>query len=931
MSPSIDSNEKQLPARPLTQECVEDIASIREEDEQLYDEDQYYGEEEVLDIYHTGVTHTRRKYPQATVVVPPRRDSLFTGARKAESKKHQVEIPPPLPVKEISRIKSPSPIIEDFRGGGIFERDTESRQFTDKDPLRFRGASPQMDHTRRSASTGSISSRVSSQNISPSLGHSRGGSEVSTSWLNTIDESGGSASDGSIKGERWGSRQGFEAELDAAVDAAYDDEGDFDLEVYQIDSLVSQDRSASGSLEESLEHKLQRAKERVRQVEQEMQLEIDKDKERRKRLRERVFDDETDISDDDMLESVVRDYTLDDFEFNLQTKTTLPRDPRGSSSSSMSASTWVSSVGSKKSSLMSHGHISGTVLQSVAELPPSEPPPVPPPPPPLSEIFSSRQQPKPMLEISARALPMTPLPPSSPPRTVLPPPPGTQEGSPEKTLQHPSNLTASPKVSGVRMRRLSGLVAGPLKIETSPSSLPAMTSDISTSLTGGPSPQPPYIPPLSPPLNKQQLESDPDALCPPAPSPIPPPAPSPAPAPVPVIQDPPPPVPLKTSGTVRPFPPSPLPGNENAGLSLMPPAFSGISNEAITPRSGSPARFASKKMNLPGLRQINSSSSLKGLNKVSTPDMEPTSPVTPGFGGFFNSGSAINLRLVKPLVSQTPTPPTPGGMVPMTPTIGFSVSSSTGLTSGGLDLFDSKIHSLTTPGSPNSLIPNPPTPLEPCPTEAFSRPFWLMRCLYQTIAHPRGGYITTRLFVPKGVWQQKGVKIKAVDDKISACDLVSAALAKLTIIQNGPGDIAAISEEMQSLEGVLDRVQATLSKKLGNEVGATGATALYGSGVGGEAGNGEGGKSSTGKGYLSWRKLRSKNSNTGLASSFISEVNFETPSLPMATPQVGSDQQKPPERNLKIVSFTGPNAAYIAALARVFDAAQILGALSSAY
>ena len=381
MSPSIDSNEKQLPARPLTQECIEDITSIREEDEQLFDEDQYYGEEEILGIYHTGVTHTQRKYPRSAMVVPPRRDSLFTDARKEESKKHQAEIPPPLPLKEasISRVKPPSPIAEDFRGGGIFERDTESRQYADKEPLRFRGASPQVDHTRRSASTGSISSRVSSQNLSPVLGHSRGGSEVSTSWLNTIDESGGSASDGSIKGGRWRSQQGFEAELDAAVDAAYDDEGDFDLEVYQIDNLKSQDESVSGSLEESLENKLQRAKERVKQVEREMQLEIDQDEERRKWLKEKVFDDDTDLSDDEILESVVRDYSLDDFEFDLQAKTSLPRDPRESSSSSMSASTWVSSVASKKSSLMSHGHISGTVLQSVAELPPSEPPPIPPP------------------------------------------------------------------------------------------------------------------------------------------------------------------------------------------------------------------------------------------------------------------------------------------------------------------------------------------------------------------------------------------------------------------------------------------------------------------------------------------------------------------------------------------------------------------------
>lgn len=200
-----------------------------------------------------------------------------------------------------------------------------------------------------------------------------------------------------------------------------------------------------------------------------------------------------------------------------------------------------------------------------------------------------------------------------------------------------------------------------------------------------------------------------------------------------------------------------------------------------------------------------------------------------------------------------------------------------------------------------------------------------MRCLYQTIAHTRGGYISARLFVPKDVWLQRGVKIKAVDDKISACDLVSAALAKLTIIQSGEPDLNAIYEEMQSLEGVLDRVQTMLSKKLGNEVGAAGATALYGSGLNGDGGGTESGKISVGKSYLSWRKLRSKNSNTALASSFGPEPAFDTPSLPMATPRVGSDSQKPPERNLKFVSFTGPNSGYTAALARVFDAAQVLG------
>lgn len=930
MSPRMGSNEKELPARPLTQEFIDEINSIREEDEQHYDEDQYYAEEEDIAMYQTDSTNAtanQRRYPRKAVV-PPRRDSLFVGSSESRLYRND-NPPPPLPLKiSSSRLNPPSPIAEDLSGVDIFERDAESRNSMDRDSFRFTSPSPARigrDIVRRSGSTGSTSSRVSSQLHSSIQGHSRGGSEVSTSWLNTIDESGGSVSGDSIDGD-WGRRPGFDAELDAAVEAAYDDDAEYDMEEYETDGILvmkNPDRLTPAASDAGPEAELERAKERVRQVEREVQLELEQDEERRKRLRERVFNTDLDFFDDDderddeaeemMLEDVTRDYSLDDFEFDLHSKTSLSRDPRESSSSSMSASTWVSSVASKKSSLMSHGYTSGTALQSVAELPPSRPPSVPPPPPPLQSELPPPQLPlKPSLEnILKPPLVTSTPPPTSPPRARLPQPPIPSGSSPGMGL----TLNSTANGSGVRMRRLSGLAAGPLMIETT---APVSEIDTPESCTAR-SPSSPPSSDLPPPpgiSDEDNIQIELEAVHLSASSP----------ALSSESQDAPPPVPLKVSGTVRPFPASPLPPSENAGFSLMPHPLSGIPQEAITPRSGSPARFASKMANLPGLRQINSSSSLKNLNKVSTPDMEPNSPITPGLGGFFGStGSATNLRLVKALAAQIPTPPTPGGMVPMTPNANYMFSPAGGLSSGGLYFLDSKLHSPTTPGSPSSLVPNPPVPLEPCPKEPLSRPFWLMRCLYQTIAHARGGYISARLFVPKDVWLQKGVKIKAADDKISACDLVSAALAKLAIIQSGEPDLNAIHDELQSLEGVLDRVQVMLSKKLGNEVGAAGATAIYGSGSNGDAAGSEGVKGSVGKSYLSWRKLRSKNSSTTLASTFGSETSFDTPSLPMATPRTAADYQKPPDRNLKAVSFTGPNAAYIAALARVFDAAQVLG------
>ncbi|KAG5950928.1 hypothetical protein E4U53_004164 [Claviceps sorghi] len=248
------------------------------------------------------------------------------------------------------------------------------------------------------------------------------------------------------------------------------------------------------------------------------------------------------------------------------------------------------------------------------------------------------------------------------------------------------------------------------------------------------------------------------------------------------------------------------------------------------------------------------------------------------------------------------------------------------------NLFEDSIHLPSSPGSPNPLVLDPPVALEPCPSDVMLRPFWLMRCLYQTLAHPRGGYLSTKLFVPRDVWKVKAVKLKNVEDKISNCDLLTAALLKLAKVDTCDAD--AMLDEMQALEGILEQVQSALTRKLGNDVGVNGSGVLFREASNAVEADGMpvvprtgsvSGKSSS----FSWRRLRSKNSNLGLGGVYSSRSigtseggreSVTMPTLPM-TPQ---PTRRPPKREITQAQFRGPNANYMHALARLFDAAQAI-------
>jgi len=87
--------------------------------------------------------------------------------------------------------------------------------------------------------------------------------------------------------------------------------------------------------------------------------------------------------------------------------------------------------------------------------------------------------------------------------------------------------------------------------------------------------------------------------------------------------------------------------------------------------------------------------------------------------------------------------------------------------------------------------------------------------------------------MPHEAWLNRSAKLKNVEDKIAACDLLTAALAQLGQVDTYDAD--AVLRELQQFEEVMERVQTALSKKLGSEVGVGGSTNMFK-----EAGSGPG-------------------------------------------------------------------------------------------
>jgi hypothetical protein len=368
--------------------------------------------------------------------------------------------------------------------------------------------------------------------------------------------------------------------------------------------------------------------------------------------------------------------------------------------------------------------------------------------------------------------------------------------------------------------------------------------------------------------------------------------------------------------------PSPIPAGFAAhgqGPSPTPPVPAGFDGPPDG-RSESPA--VSRP---PTLRKNFSSNSLKSMKarNLSITNIDEYSDVSPGTPLSNQFGSAPTSRM--PAMPSLPTPVAAA----------FRDRVTSGSAAGGFHLFDNDIHSPASPGEPNAPAEDAPLPLEPCPTDVMLRPFWLMRALYQTLAHPKGGYISNKLFVPRDAWRVKGVKIKGMEEKTSQCDLLTAALQKLARVDSEDAD--ALLEEMQSFENVLEQAQVFLTRRLGNDVGVQGASTMFKDAEGVLESDGKPvprNNSVSAKGAFSWRRLRSKTSSTGLGSAYGGGGNKKEAAtntgaldgMSLATlPMTNNPTSKPGKRDATGVQFSGPNAHYMAALARLFDAAQTIG------
>ncbi|KAK6088998.1 MIT domain-containing protein [Seiridium cupressi] len=681
-------------------------------------------------------------------------------------------------------------------------------------------------------------------------GHTRNPSHESISWLDPIDESGGSASSSvHSRSSSFGVRRKhiraisgdteaeFDAALDAAVEAAYDDGFD-PLDAYDEPYDDDDDVVANAM------RRVEIAKEHVRQTEREVQSEREaanqaareKEHQRQMSLANQSRDSQTynghfyDGNDSDeeerMLEDLTRDYALNNFSFGQQARkqSDAAARERESDSSDLTHRTWHSSIGSSPPTAT-------TVLSSVAELP---------------------------MPVSK------PLPPS------LPPPP---HALPQLPPQPPGGA------SGVRSRRLSGQNPKQLKIETSKLGQPA--AGVLGATSAMPGKQGNFI------AQQRQAMS-------------------------------------ATANKPGPFsmrnPGSPTRGVSPAPLMAppTPPQNPPHTDDPNDFRTGSPPSFGGV------LRKNQSSNSLKSLKsrQFSVSNIDNASDLSPN--------TPLSQILTNNSISRQPAMPA----LPTPLAASFSNKATGGF--GGLYLFDSDFH-VSTPHSPSSIHyqnSDIPLPLEPCPSDVMLRPFWLMRALYQTLAHPRGGYITTRLFVPHDVWKVKGVKLRNLEDKSSQCDFLTAALLKLARVDSTDAD--AVLEEMQSLESILEQVQQLLTRKLGNEVGTQNAGAFRDREDSDPVPPVPRSASVSGKAAaFSWRRLRSKGSAVNLTSAYgnkstsgggeripekeiLGTGSGTMPSLPM----VPNPSSRPAKRDAASLKFDGPYAGYMQSLARLFDAAQ---------
>ena len=115
--------------------------------------------------------------------------------------------------------------------------------------------------------------------------------------------------------------------------------------------------------------------------------------------------------------------------------------------------------------------------------------------------------------------------------------------------------------------------------------------------------------------------------------------------------------------------------------------------------------------------------------------------------------------------------------------------------------------------------------LPPVPSETVLQPFHTMRMLMMSMR--QGGYVTPRLYVPKGLWVQQGARLMSIESKVRAVELICSGIESVSrggeallrpLGTNGGLETSNASrfvKHLDEFDSLLFEVQNTLAKKLG--------------------------------------------------------------------------------------------------------------------
>ena len=134
----------------------------------------------------------------------------------------------------------------------------------------------------------------------------------------------------------------------------------------------------------------------------------------------------------------------------------------------------------------------------------------------------------------------------------------------------------------------------------------------------------------------------------------------------------------------------------------------------------------------------------------------------------------------------------------------------------------------------NSTTPEPSPAAEPPPVNPIHRPFHVLRLLRNTIISPSGGFLSSRLHIPRAIWSQATVKLVSLDVKVRVIEVLTMSSTSLSragqlLLYSEPenrgssgkgrSDLYACAKDfariLDDTDSLLDEMEKLLSKKLG--------------------------------------------------------------------------------------------------------------------